>query len=438
MYVVRRLTPRRLSKLFKTVLVRSNQQRWMACGWLMLFSAITGGFAYADPLSFSAALDLAEQRSPDLVASSADIDAARSSAIAAGRWPDPKLIVGIDNLPANGADQWSVDRDFMTMRKIGVMQDIPNRALRHAQIDAATAATDRAVTERRVTVLTVRREVALAWLNRFYLERRVALFDELDHENALFAETVKTQLANGKGRPADIVMPQQEAAELADRRDELMAAIAKSKAALRRYVGAVGDDPLDAKAPMLAIDETHLRSHIHEHPELATYGPMMAMAQAELHEAEAMKKPDWGVELSYAKRGPQFSNMVSLQVSIGLPLFGATRQNPQIDAKRQLVNKVSAQREAMLRDHTQELDGDLADYDALTRELTRMQSLRLPLAQQKIDYQFSSYQGGTGDLNAVLTARRELIAERLKQIDLEAQRAALAAKLYFTTEEGAQ
>jgi outer membrane protein, heavy metal efflux system len=101
------------------------------------------------------------------------------------------------------------------------------------------------------------------------------------------------------------------------------------------------------------------------------------------------------------------------------------------------MNKVSAERDAMLRDHTQELESDLADYVTITRQLERMQTTRLPLAQQKVDYQLASYRAGKSDLNAVLIARRELIAERLKQLELDGQRAAIAARLYFAYGEGA-
>jgi outer membrane protein TolC len=297
---------------------------------------------------------------------------------------------------------------------------------------------DRAEAEQRVRRLSVRRSVALAWLDRYYLERREALFEELERENQLLADAVQAQLAGGKGMPADTVGPKQEAAELADRRDELSAALGKEKSTLRRYVGAAGDEPLANDVPMLAIDAQHLRTHVHEHPELAVFAPMLTMAQAEIHEAEATKKPDWGVELAYAKRGPEFSDMVSMQVTVGLPLFTRNRQNPEIATKHQTVTKVIAERDAMLREHTQELETDLADYDALTRQLARMQTTRLPLAQQKVDLQFASYRAGKGDLNAVLTARRDLIAERLKQLDLESQRATTAARLYFAYGEDAQ
>jgi outer membrane protein TolC len=161
------------------------------------------------------------------------------------------------------------------------------------------------------------------------------------------------------------------------------------------------------------------------------------MAQAEVHEAEAMKRPDWGVELAYGRRGGAFSDMVTLQFTLDLPVFPENRQNPLIAARRQELDRVEAQRDAMLRDHTQELDAALAEYEVSTRQLARLREVHLPLARQKVDYQFASYRGGKADLTAVLTARRELIDVRLKEIELESQQAATVAKLYFFYGAGA-
>jgi cobalt-zinc-cadmium efflux system outer membrane protein len=404
---------------------------------VLTLSSVTN-LVQAEPLSFDAALELAQRSAPDLTVQTASVAAAQAAVIAAGRLPDPKLAIGVDNVPASGADQWSLTRDFMTMRKIGLMQDIPNRGKRQAEVDVATAAIAQAQAERRVRLLQIKRDTAVAWLTRFYLERRATFFDDLDRENRLFADAVQAQLAGGRGLPADVIAPQQEAAELADRRDELSGEIAKANAMLRRWVGAAADESLTHDAPTFSIDGEHLRTHVHEHPELAVFTPMMEIAQAEVHGAEAMKRPDWGVELLYGHRGAAFSDMVSLQFTLGLPVFSGTRQDPQIEAKRHAVTRLAAEREAMLRDHTQELETDLAEYGALTRQLDRMRATRVPLARQKVDYQFASYRAGKGDLTAVLTARRELIDAQLQQLTLEAQQATTIAKLYFIYGEGAQ
>ncbi|QDQ25488.1 TolC family protein [Chitinimonas arctica] len=386
----------------------------------------------AAPLSFQAALDAAERNAPQLAAQRAGIDAARAAAISAGALPDPKLSIGIDNLPVSGTDRWRLKRDFMTMQKIGLMQEVPNAGKRQARVDAADAALARSEIERTLTTLTVRREAALAWLKRYYLERKQALFDDLAHENRLLADVVRAQLASGRGTAADVLSPRQEAAMLAERRDELSRDLALAHSALVRWVGAEASQALQGEAPSYPVGPDRLQGRLQQHPELAVYVATTALAEAQLKEAEAGKRPDWGVEIAYQRRAAQFGDMVSVQFSFDLPIFQSTRQTPQIAARQAELRRVAAEREALLREHRQLLAADLAEYGRLDQAISRQQHDFLPLAQQKVLLQTASYRSGKVDLTAVLAARRELIDVRLKTIDLDSQRAQLATRLHFT------
>jgi outer membrane protein TolC len=400
---------------------------------LLILSFMSGGAcAIADPLSFNAALTLAEQSSADIEAQTAGVDAVRSVSRAAGALPDPRLAFGVENLPATGPDRWSLDRDFMTMRKVGVMQEFPSRVKRHAEAATANAAVDEADAQRRVHVFALRTNAAIAWLNGYYVERRIALFDALGRENALFASVVRAALAGGRGMPADVIGPKQEAADLADRLDVLRADESKARANLRRFVGTDADEPLVGDPPAFVIDAEHLRSHVHAHPELAVYEPMIALARAQAQEAEAAKRPDWGVELDYARRTAVYSDMVSLQFTVSLPLFSTSRQDPLIRAKHLEQRRLEAERTDMLREHTAALEAELADFTALNNQLARLQDTRLPLAKQKVTYQLASYEGGKTDLSAVLAARRELIDAQLMQLDLQNRRDVAAATIYYS------
>ena len=62
----------------------------------------------------------------------------------------------------------------------------------------------------------------------------------------------------------------------------------------------------------------------------------------------------------------------------------------------------------------------------------------MPLAEQKTEFQFASYRGGKGDLNAVLAARREFIDLKFKRLELQAEQMTAIAKLYYIYGEGAQ
>jgi outer membrane protein TolC len=405
---------------------------------LPLLLAGLASLAQAAPLSFTAALELAERRSPKLDATNAQIDAARAAAISAGALPDPKIFAGIDNFPISGPDAGRLQADFMTMQKIGVMQDVPNADKRRARVAVAAAGVDVAEARRQVERLAVRRDAAIAWLDLYYLQRKEALFAELDRENAILAQTVKAQIASGRAQAADAVAPQQEAAQIADRRDDLSSALAQARSRLRQFVGNAADETLAGEPPFGVIDALHLRERLHQHPELLALTAKARQVEAEINEARSMKKPDWGVELAYQRRAPRFGNMVSIQFTFDLPVLPATRQEPLIVAKQHELDGLDAERENKQRELTRELESDLAEYAALSRQLERARHTTLPLLEQKVMLQTASYQGGKGDLAAVLMARRECIDQRLRIIDLENSQARVAARLYFAYGEGAQ
>ena len=87
--------------------------------------------AAADPpLSLAETLKIAVARSQQIVSQRAMADAAREMVVPAGELPDPKLKVGVENVPTDGSDAWSLTRDFMTMSKVGLMQEFPREEKR--------------------------------------------------------------------------------------------------------------------------------------------------------------------------------------------------------------------------------------------------------------------------------------------------------------------
>lgn len=383
-------------------------------------------------LSFEQALQRAAAQTPQLRQRQADLAGASSALIAADALPDPKVFAGIDNLPVQGADRFTLTRDFMTMQKIGVMQEIPNAARRQARAESAQARVAQAEAALRATQVSISSEVAVAWLNRYYLGQQGALLDELEQENRLWDSVIGAQLGSGRITAADALMPRQEALALAGRRDELERDIRRANALLARWTGDADTDFTPSGIPPhFDVDADHLRQHVHHHPALGVYAPLTGIARAELHEAEAALHPDWAVELAWQHRGAAFGDMVSLQVSADLPLFSRTRQTPLIEARQQALASLDAEREDMQRDHAATLENELADYTTLSRELTRLQQQALPLAAQRVELQRAGYEAGRTDLGGVLAARRDWHELRLKGLELTQQQQMLAARLHY-------
>ncbi|UVO16401.1 TolC family protein [Stutzerimonas stutzeri] len=387
--------------------------------------------AAASALSFDEALALAQQQAPSLQAEAAKLQAARSDAVPAGELPDPKLLLGVQSVPIEGNDRWSLDRDGMTMSMVGLMQDVPNRDKRRARVEVANAGIQRAAAERAVEALNVRQATAQAWIASHAIERKLATFDALYAENRLLGETVRARIAGGRGQAADSVLPRQEAALLDERADELHRQRRQARAALARWIGEAASEPLEGSVPHWSLDAPALQRELHQHPQLQAYTPMTQQAQARIREATAEKKPDWSWEVDYLRRGQEFGDMVNLQVSFDLPLFTSTRQNPRIAARHAELNQLEAEREALERQFAEQLDNELAELERLQRALTRTREVLLPLARERSELSLADYRAGRGELETLLAARRELIETRLKEIDLEGLQAIAASRLYF-------
>lgn len=400
-------------------------------GLLFVALAALASNALGQSLTFQKAIAAAVNDTPVLRANAAQIDAARYSVTSAGELPDPKLAFGIDNLPIQGPDRYRLTRDSMTMQRISVMQDIPNGEKRDARVAAAKGQLELAEAQARVTRLTVLRETATAWIARHTVERQLARIDALVAENTLLANAVRAQLAGGKGSATDAVMPRQEAAMIEERRDELTARRQQAVAALKRWLGSDGELPLAGDSPDWNLTRDALAHTLHRHPDLALFEPKTKVLDAEVAEAKAGKQPDWGVDLSYQRRAPEFGNMVSVQVRFDLPIFSSSRQDPQIATRKAERTALDAEREATLREHIAMLDADWAEYQRLMNATRRQRETLLPLAEEKVQLATAAWRGGKGMLADVIATRRERIDTELKAIAVEGERQQMAARLHY-------
>jgi outer membrane protein TolC len=409
---------------------------------VLLFILVASGWplsaqAASAPLSLTEALAIADRESSLLAAQRSAISAAEETTASARELPDPKLKLGIDNLPADGPDRYSLTRDFMTMRKIGVAQEFVRgekrdikgrRAENELQREQAILGDARAA---------LRRDVALPWLERYFAERMAAVVDEQYAETDLQRESLQAGLRAGKAQPADLLALQVNLQSLLDRRAEYRRQAARATAMLSRWLGADSARPLAALPDrLLPAQHRDATTHAENHPHLQSLERQIDVARNEVDLARAANKPDWGFEVAYAQRGPQYSNMLSVQVSIDLPLFQANRQDRSVAAKMAQVEQARALKEDALRQHLAEAQATRADWEAASARLQRFDDTLLPLARERAQLALAAYRGGQGTLAAALEARRVEIELRLQQLQLAAEQGrAYAQLLYFLPQE---
>lgn len=405
-----------------------------ACRMAALAICLLPVVAPASGLDFTKAQQVALDQSRQLVAQDALARSARELAVAAGERPDPMLSLGVDNLPVSGGDRFSLSRDFMTMRRIGLSQELTRadklrlrqeRQLREADIADAGKAMAQSETLR---------GVGKAWLTAYYLQQRQRLLAE-QHEQARQQQiAVEAGYRGGRTTQADALAAGSEVLMLDDQLQVLAREERQARLALARWVGTdASQQPLDG-LPDVAhshFDSGDLGDHLRQHPDLLMQASRIRLAETEASLAEAGKQADWTAELSYAQRGAAYSDMVSVGVSVPLQWDQRRRQNREIAARQAQAEAARAEQDDMLRAHVAEVQALLADWQSGLSRLQRYRERLIPLADARVRAAFAAYRGGRGSLTDALVSRRLLLDTRLQALQLEQQTALAWADLEF-------
>ncbi len=393
--------------------------------------------ALAEPLSFNAALERSAADAPSLRGRAASVAAARSLARAAGQLPDPTLDVGIQDFPITGPDAGRLNRDNFTMRKIGLSQKFSNPAKRHAEVALASAQIGVAEAGNRIEARNVRLQTALAWMDVYYGEKRLGILGLLDKSLDDLQSTVSARLTSGSARPSQALEPTQLRAQVADRRSGAVAEIAKARAMLGRWTGDMQADVAGAP-PSPEIDRGRLIAGVANLPTLRTMDAQTVAADANTRLARADKYPDWTVNAAYGRREPNYGDLVSVGVSIDLPLFTRKRQDPKIAARGLEATRTRYDRQAAQREVLANFEADLADHRMHHQRLENARTTLVPLAQKRAMLDRDSYAAGKTDLGTALLSTLAVAEAEIDAMDREAMTARDAIRINLTYGEDAQ
>jgi outer membrane protein TolC len=393
--------------------------------------AALSSLAEAQPLTFEQALAHAGANAPLLRARSFDIDARRSAALAASQLPDPKLGVGLDNFPVSGPPAGSFIDDSMTMARLGISQDIPNLAKRHARAGRAEAEIDVAEAGLNSESRRVRIAAALAWIDLAYADRRLAALEAALARLRLLGPASTSSIASSGARPAQALEIRAAIAALEDKRSGVVAEMGRARAALARWTGDANAQ-VQGDFPNFVVDPERLRAAIDRHPELAEAFAKTKRAETDIQIAQADKRPDWGFALAYQRRPNRYGDMVSAGVTMTLPLFAKKRQDPMIAASSATANAARFEQEDMHRALAADLDAALADHVMHHEQWTRARDTLLPLARERADLETASYAAGRASLTDAIQAQSMLSNAELEVLDRETAVARDAARLVLT------
>ncbi|WP_447123967.1 TolC family protein [Glaciimonas sp. GG7] len=398
-----------------------------------LLALTANSYATEVPLTLAEAQRRAVERSRQLTAQDFSIASARDMAVAAHQLPDPVLKFGIDNLPATGRDRGSLNNDFMTMRRVGMMQEITGSDKRRLRADSFELEAQKTLAEKMVSTAAIERDTALAWLDRYYADAMAEVIAEQGDQARLEIQVAEGSYRAGRGSQADVFAARSALATFDDRASEAQRRVRSANIVLTRWIGDINGVSLSTKpdTESIRMDPATLESQLEHHPQITVLSRQVDLAETQARLAKANEKSDWTVEVAFQQRGAAYSNMISVGVSIPLQWDRKNRQDRELSSKLALVAAAKDERGEILRAHIAETRSMMDEWQNDRERSARYTHELIPLANQRTGATITAYRGGKASLADVLAARRNDIDVRIQALQLATDTDRLWSQLNF-------
>lgn len=387
---------------------------------------VTPVLAVGDALPF-AALEERLYDHPALVALRSSADADRALARAARALPDPAVSLGINNLPINNP---AFDRFLPTNKSVAVRQEIPNwsaRKARSAQLGGKALSNDLLAAWR---FAQLRSELIALLAQKERIVTQLALLREQDAKYAELINVIASEIEAGRAvvyrLPQIDVERANSSARVAQLESEAIGVAA-------RLVDLVGFDAATIPPNQTLIQwDGNPRSFYSV--QLADAG--IEVAGAQLAEARAAYRPNWGVNLTYQEReqgsgGPMSSfsgeDWASATVSFTIPLWASQNQSSHLKAANARQAAAESNFQAASRSAKADWSGLKASHTATARRIEIFNDKLASLEEQNTTLR-NNYESGIGiyapilDTEiATLNLRGDISAEKARLVELTAR-----------------
>jgi len=370
------------------------------CAAMLAMLLAVPGFA-AQPhqdvvtLSLQQALALSLQQNPSLAVARADAEAVKQGVPQAGALADPRLSIGLANLPGGSL---SLDKDPMSQLQIGFSQALPFPGTRALHEEAAQFRADAAVQSSDELRLQLLRDVKRAWWQVFYIDHAQQALESNRDLLLQLIETAQTLYSVGRGQQQDVLLAQLELARLEDEALRLkqlrIESVIGLNSQLNRPVDTAVVLPADVghELPATSFSERQLQAEaLAQHPALQASLARLEAARSLRQLSSKQQYPDFAVGASYGIRDGR-DDLTSIQFSMSLPLYAGRKQSRVEDQRQaELIAAQQQLRETELKVMTN-VSLALSRYQRAQDRVSLFETVILPQAEQTVEAMLAGYQ----------------------------------------------
>ena len=396
----------------------------------------------ASALSLQQAEQLALDADPLINSYKATSRSYDAEATANGTLPDPKLRLGMFNVPL---DSFSTTEDPATQLRIGIQQEFPRgdtTDIKQQQSKwLAQAALAQANNEKLKLLLNVRD----AYLNLYYEIQAGSIVDET---RKLFTKLVKItedQYAAGRVNQQDVIRADLELSRLDDRATKIQGNEEEYRAQLAQWVGDVAWQAIDNGIPALpeVPDSVDINELLTQHPSVMAETAKVEASRKMIELTRQDYKPGVGAFIEYRKRfgedpdGSDRSDMMAAMVTVDIPLFTENRQDKNVAAREESANAARYSRDDKLRVLKRKLEKDRASYKRLSERELLYKNKLVSSASSNAKASLDAYQSGVTEFTTLMRAGITELDVRLENLRIKVDRLRTQARLLYITGDSA-
>jgi len=389
-------------------------------------------------LSLQQAEQLALEADPVVNSHRASSRSYNAESIANGTLPDPKLRLGMFNVPL---DSFSTSEDPSTQLRIGIQQEFPrgkSTELKQQQSKwLSQAALARAEDEKLKLLMNVRD----TYLNLYYQVQAGSIVNETRDLFAQLVQITEDQYAAGRVNQQDVISADLELSRLDDRATKIQSNEDEYRANLAQWVGDVAWNDIGIEFPRLpeVPDDIEVNQLLTQHPSVMAETAKVEASRKMIDVSRQDYKPGVGAFVEYRKRfgenidGSDRSDMMAAMVTVDIPLFTENRQDKKVIAHEESANAARYSRDDRLRVLKRMLEKDRAIYKRLgERELLYKNKL-VNSAVRNSKASLNAYQSGVTEFTTLMRAGITELDVRLKNLRIKVDRLRTQARLLYIT-----
>ena len=415
------------------------------------------------PLDIKVAIQVAQENDPWLVGNIHLQNSIEALSVAAGTLPDPKINVGLANLPI---DTFDFDQEAMTQFKVGVSQMFPRGKSLEIKKKQLEIIGQRFPSQRENRLAEVAVTVSQLWLDAYKAQESIALIEK---DRPLFEQLADVAEASyssaiGRTRQQDIVRAQLEITRLDDRLTVLKQKEEVAKEKLSQWLSdqfMVGSEEtynavnfsmlnLPQELPDIQMLKTNLYmsnkennpqllyDYFSQHPSVLIIDNKIEATQMGVELAKQKYKPEWGVNASYGYRdddqsGNDRADFFSVGLSLDVPLFTGNRQDKQVESAESKAKSITTEKWLMIRKMIADFEKSRVQFIRQNQRKKLYFERLIPQMHEQAEASLTAYTNDDGDFAEVVRSRISELNAAIDAlgIDVEIQKTIARMNYYF-------